>query len=173
MTRISLFGALALTVALGACAQVRDSLSQGGSSPDAAAPAGSAPVPEGAPETPEEVAAVVEAPAPSAAARTADDFDTTTDAQKAAAQATPAAAGERLGEVTASLGDPSDAGLWIKSKLVSAEQPGRIENAATGTSALVELRPLEGEGGATLSLAAMRLLEIPLTDIPTITVYSR
>jgi len=169
MTRLLPFGALALTVALGACAQVQDAFSRGDTVPGAAAES----PPAANSDLPREVAAVVAAPPPPAAARTAEDFDTTTDAQKAAAQARPESDGARLGEVAAALGDPAEAGLWIKTKLVTSPRPGRIENTATGSSALVELRPLDGQGGATLSLAAMRLLEVPLTDIPTVAVFGR
>ncbi|SPJ22746.1 hypothetical protein [Palleronia abyssalis] len=168
MTRIVPFSAIALVIALGACSQVSETFNRQDTAPVPDAPA-AAPAPV-APETDDEVAAVVQAPAPSSGARTAAEFDTTTDAQKAAAQA-PSEGGQRLGQVTASLGDVGDPGLWIRTDLVTSVQPGRIENPANGQSGLVELRP--GDGGATLSIAAMRLLEIPLTDIPEVVVYTR
>lgn len=160
-TRITL-GLIALSVALGGCARLSGNANETAEAPvteEAAASTG----------TSQETAA----PIPTSGARTADQFDTTTAEEKAAATATPDQAGARLGEVTASLGDPTDPGLWINTTLVNSAQPGRIENPATGKSGLVELRPLEGEGGASISLAAMRLLDIPLTDIPTITVYAQ
>ncbi|WP_169961442.1 hypothetical protein [Oceaniglobus indicus] len=119
---------------------------------------------------------VVTAPPPSAAARTAEDFDTTTDDQRAAATASaPTAAGEtRLGETVASLGDPTQPGFWIKSPLVKTAGPGRLENPSNGKTALVELIPLPGEagGGSQVSLAALRVLDAPITDLPTLVVYT-
>lgn len=113
---------------------------------------------------------VTTAPPPAAGANTAASLDTVTDEQKAAAQSVTEG-GNRLGEVTASLGDPTEGGLWVKTALVSSTQSGRVENPANGQTGLVELRP--GEGGTTLSLSTMRLLEIPLTDIPTVVLYSQ
>lgn len=156
-------GALPLLVLLGACAQVtsiRDRLpgSEG---------------PETAPETPPDIAGVVAAPPPRPGANTVDTLDTTTEEQRAAATAAPASGGAALGEVTASLGDPTDPGIWMRTGLVSARMSGRVEVAGSGRSATVELIPLDGEGGAQLSLAAMRILQVPLTELPTVTVYGR
>jgi hypothetical protein len=58
----------------------------------------------------------------------------------------------------------------METDLVDAPRSGRVV-AAGGGNALVELRP--GTRGARLSLAAMRLLQVPLTDLPTVTVYGR
>ncbi|TRD16438.1 D-galactarate dehydratase [Palleronia caenipelagi] len=124
------------------------------------------------PETPAEVAAVVDAPPPSPAATTVAQLDTTTEAQKAAATAAPQSVGARLGTAQAALGDPTDPGLWLKTGLVSSPQPGRVQ-AANGQSVLVELRPVPGDGGPTMSLAAMQALQVPLTDIPVVTVYAQ
>ena len=179
MTKFVPICAVALVFALGGCAQLSRIANRDGGAPapDAAASAaGAAPEapaaapPEVAPETPEEVQAVVSAPPPAAGANTAAALDTVSDEQKAAAQSVTEG-GNRLGEVTASLGDPTEGGLWVKTALVSSTQPGRIENPANGQSGLVELRP--GDGGTTLSLSTMRLLEIPLTDIPTVVIYSQ
>lgn len=95
------------------------------------------------------------------------------EAEADASAPAPAAtgAGQRLGEVTASLGDPSEAGTWLATSLVSSVQPGRVEIASTGQSADVELRP--AQGGATLSLSAMQALGLGLADIPTVAVYTR
>ena len=122
------------------------------------------------PPPPEEIAAVVAAPPPPAGARTADQFDTTTEEQRAAAANATPAAEEPLGEVVASLGDPGESGLWLETALVDEQRAGRVV-APSGAEALVELRP--GAGGARLSLATMRLLGIPLTELPTVTVYGR
>ncbi|WP_240611089.1 hypothetical protein [Oceaniglobus ichthyenteri] len=149
---------------------------------DAAAPAdASAPLDAtesaqpGSAELSDDVRDVVSAPPPAAAARTEEEFDTTTDAQRKQAEAAPVAAGEvKLGETVASLGDPTQGGFWIKSPLVKTAGPGRIENPANGKSALVELIPLAGPetGGSQVSLAALRLLEAPITDLPTLVVYA-
>lgn len=120
-----------------------------------------------------EIATVVRAPRPQMGANTVDALDTTTEAQRAAAVAPPEAAGERLGEEVAALGDPTEPGLWMRTGLVSARQPGRVVLAGTEAGATVELIPLEGEGGAQLSLATMRLLGVPLTELPTVAVYRR
>lgn len=85
---------------------------------------------------------------------------------------TPEPAGEReLGKVVASLGSPADPGIWIKTPLVSSLVRGRVEVVATGKSANIELRP--GDGGTQISLPAMRLLEIPLTDLPELVLYAK
>lgn len=116
---------------------------------------------------PEPVAAVVPA-----VANTAEALDTTTEAERAAALAEPAPATEtELGRTIASLGDPTDPGFWIKTPLVSAPAKGRAE-AANGRSVLVDLIPMDGgAGGSQISLPALRLLELPLTDLPELTLY--
>ncbi|MDB6180594.1 hypothetical protein [Paracoccus fistulariae] len=126
--------------------------------------------------TPEQVAAataITRAPAPRPAARaTAAQLDTTTAEQRAAA-AKPAEVAERkLGSTVASLGNPSEGGFWIKTPLVKERGIGRIVNPANGKSAKVDLIPLEGQGsGSQVSLPALQLLGVSLTDLPTIEVY--
>jgi hypothetical protein len=157
-------GAIALLLGLGACAQVssiRDRLPGQEAEADDSA------------ETPREIVDIVAAPPPRTGANTADALDTTTDEQRVAATAAPETEGERLGQVAASLGDPTDPGIWMRTALVSSRQSGRVEVAGTGRGATVELIPLDGEGGAQLSLAAMRILQVPLTELPTVTVYRR
>ncbi len=110
------------------------------------------------------------APPPPASARTVEDFDTTSTADRAAA-ARPSSGGTRLGTTVASLGDPAQPGFWIRTPLVSAEGKGRIEFPAKGTSAEVTLIPTEG-GSSRVSLAALRLLEAPLTDLSELVVYA-
>ncbi len=163
MTRSPFLLLLPALPILAACAQM-----QGGSGPTAP---GAAEVSPDAPDAPAEIAEVVRSPRPQAGANTVDALDTVTDEQRAAATAPPASAGRALGEQTASLGDPTDPGIWMRTALVSERRSGRVEVAGTGNSATVELIPLDGEGGAQLSLSAMRLLQIPLTDLPTVTVY--
>lgn len=118
-------------------------------------------------------AAVTRAPAPRPAARaTPAQLDTTTPEQRAAAAQAPASAETRLGTTVGSLGNPSEGGFWIKTPLVQARAQGRIVNPATGKSAQVELIPLTGGGsGSQVSLAALQLLGVPLTDLPTLEVY--
>lgn len=129
-------------------------------------------MPEAAPE--QVTQAVAPAPRPKPSARTVAELDTTTAKQKAAA-AKPGASGEKkLGDTVASLGDPTDPGFWIKTPLVKAEADGRIVNPANGKSARVRLLPLAGpaSAGSQVSLPALRLLGVSLTDLPTLEVYS-
>lgn len=157
------------------CAQITSLLPGKGGGVDTTAPLDATARP-GAQALEPDVAEVVTAPPPSEAARTADEFDTTTDAQRTMAEARPdPAAEQRLGETVASLGDPTQAGLWIKSPLVKTAGSGRIENPANGKSVQVELIPLAGAdtAGSQVSLAALRLLEAPLTDLATLIVYAK
>jgi len=123
-----------------------------------------------------------EAPAPTedAPESEGDPFDAPeTPASEPAAPASegsstpePAADG-RLGTTTASLGDPNEAGFWLKTPLVSAPQPGRVVYVATGRSVQVQLIPSGTPGGGSqISIAAMRLLEAPLTGLPELVVYA-
>ncbi|WP_040610789.1 hypothetical protein [Oceaniovalibus guishaninsula] len=157
MTR---FIAITALLALAACAQTTGRPGGG-----AAATAIDRPAP------PPEIAAVVTAPPPPAAARTAAALDTTTPEQKEAATAA-ATGGRLLGETVASLGDPTEPGLWIRTPLADAAGSGRLEYQ--GRSAVVQLIPADGPatGGSQVSLAAMRLLGAPLTDLPTLNVYA-
>ncbi len=118
-------------------------------------------------------AAAVKAPVPRGNARTAAEFDTTTKAQKAEAAKAPVAAETKLGSTIASLGDPTVPGFWVKTPLVKAEAAGRIVNPANGKSAKVQLQPLAGaaSGGSQVSLPALQLIGVSLTDLPTIEVY--
>ncbi|MBU2992979.1 hypothetical protein [Octadecabacter sp. B2R22] len=112
-------------------------------------------------------------PPPSATARTVEQFDTTTAEDRAAAVATPVSSGERrLGTTIASLGSPTDPGIWFKTPLVSEVTQGRV--VYNGNSVAVELRPSGGVvgSGSQISLAAMRLIEAPLTGLPEVTVYA-
>ena len=100
---------------------------------------------------------------------TAAALDTTSEAEKATALATPAAGGEReLGRVVVALGPPGEQGIWLKTALVTAVGKGRVVTASGATLA-VELRP--GTGGALLSLAAFQALGLKLTDLPEVTVF--
>lgn len=114
------------------------------------------------------------APPPPPQARTVEQFDTTTAEDRAAAVAPPEPAGEvKLGTTIATLGSPSDPGIWLKTPLVSSLVPGRVVYDANGKSVNLELRPSGGEAGSgsQISLAAMRLLNAPLTGLLELTVY--
>ena len=117
-------------------------------------------------------------PPPPPNARTVEDFDTTSAEERAAAVAAPPVAetqGERrLGTTIASLGSPADPGIWFKTPLVSEVTQGRVEYPVNGKSVNVELRPSGGEpgSGSQISLAAMRLLEAPLTGLPELVVFA-
>lgn len=107
------------------------------------------------------------APPPPAAATTADALDTTTPEQRAAAAAPATAPSKALGKTVASLGSPTEPGLWLKTPLVQAEAQGRVTNPANGKSSLVTLIPIEGPNtaGSRMSLAALRLIGASLTDL--------
>ena len=111
--------------------------------------------------------------APPQGARTVTALDTTTAEQKAAAlAAAPAeAAGARaLGKTAVALGNVTEPGFWLRSALVKTAGPGRVVTAAGGSIA-VDLIP--GEGAAQLSLAAFRALNLPLTDLPEVTILAQ
>ncbi|UOA27667.1 hypothetical protein [Pseudosulfitobacter sp. DSM 107133] len=110
---------------------------------------------------------------PAKGARTVAEFDTVSAEEKAAATA-PAAVGGRLGVTVASLGSPSEPGLWLKTPLVTSEQPGRVVYAVSGKSVAVTLIPIEGPatGGSRMSLSTFQTLEAPLTGLPEVEVFS-
>lgn len=123
-----------------------------------------------------EVAMPIAPPAPATNARTVEQFDTTTAQDRAAAldapQADDIASEQDLGVTLATLGDPTDPGIWIKTPLVNAIVQGRAEYQ--GASVNLELRPSGGASGSgsQISLPAMRLLNAPLTGILEIHVFS-
>ncbi|KMK67048.1 hypothetical protein [Puniceibacterium sp. IMCC21224] len=127
---------------------------------------------------PENLAAAPVAPArtPPPQARTAAQFDVTTqEERKTAAAASANPGGESaLGDTVASLGDPSRAGFWLETPLISTPTKGRVLYPGSGKSAQVDLIPIEGPAtaGSRLSLSAMRLIEAPLTDLPVIKVFT-
>ncbi|MDU8910525.1 hypothetical protein [Aestuariicoccus sp. MJ-SS9] len=110
---------------------------------------------------------------PPETARTVEEFDTTTAAERAEAAAVPVPAGERrLGVTVASLGDVTAPGFWLETPLVTEPAKGRI--VYQGKSAQVDLIPIQGAttAGSRISLAAMRLIGAPLTDLPEIEVFA-
>lgn len=71
------------------------------------------------------------------------------------------------GETTASLGDPTRAGLWLETPIVSSETQGRVRVKTTGREVDVTLIPIPGEvtAGSRLSVEAMRALGVGLADL--------
>ncbi|WP_245999139.1 hypothetical protein [Paracoccus methylarcula] len=120
------------------------------------------------------VTAVTRAPSPRPAARaTPAQLDTTTAEQKAAAAKAPETSEVKLGTTVASLGNPTEGGFWIKTPLVKARGVGRIRNPENGKSAKVDLIPLDApaSGGSQVSLPALQLIGVSLTDLPVIEVF--
>jgi len=112
-------------------------------------------------------------PPPPVNAVTQEQFDTTSAEEREAAVVTQVAAGDQeLGTTIASLGPPAEPGIWLKTALVTELTPGRIDYQ--GKSINVELRPSGGAAGSgsQISLAAMRLIEAPLTGLPEIAVFA-
>jgi hypothetical protein len=112
------------------------------------------------------------APPPPRGATTVAEFDTTSQADRDAAVTTVAAAQTGLGTTIASLGSPTEPGIWLKTPLVTALTSGRVEYQGNGIN--IELRPSGGRAGSgsQISLAAMRLLNAPLTGLPELTVFA-
>jgi hypothetical protein len=95
-----------------------------------------------------------------------DEFDTTSADDRAEAVAPMAeGTGQTLGTTLATLGSPTEPGIWLKTPLVTVPRPGQV--TYEGRTINVELRPSGGKAGSgsQISLAAMRLLEAPLTGI--------
>lgn len=134
---------------------------------------------DAAPGLPTQTVAVTEAigtdsAPPATNAVTVEQFDTTTTAERKAAEVAPPEPSEsRLGTTIASLGDPTDPGFWAETGLVKAVTEGRLEYPGSGKSVKVELRPSGGVpgSGTRVSLPALRVLEAPLTDLPQLVVY--
>lgn len=114
----------------------------------------------------------VAAPPPPVTATSVEDFDTTSQADRAAATAAVTQADAPLGTTIASLGSPTEPGIWLKTPLVTATAMGRV--AYQGKVIAIELRPSGGAAGSgsEISLAAMRLLNAPLTGLPELTVFA-
>ncbi|WP_084657585.1 hypothetical protein [Natronohydrobacter thiooxidans] len=101
-------------------------------------------------------------------------LDQTSAEERAAALAPPAARTQHLGETLASLGSPSEPGLWLRTGLVTRVTQGRIELPDGSRSLRVELRPsgAEAGSGSQLSLSAFTTLGLPLTQLVTLQVYA-
>ncbi|KJZ20426.1 hypothetical protein [Loktanella sp. S4079] len=122
-------------------------------------------------EAPVEATVQTPAPPPPATATTVAEFDTTTQEEREAAITSVAVQETSLGTTIASLGAPTDPGIWLKTPLVDEISQGRV--VYQGNSVNLELRPSGGAvgSGSQLSLAAMRLLEAPLTGLPEVEVF--
>jgi len=173
MTRIIL--PLFIVAATAGCSTLSDRFGMDASQSEPAA--ASAPT-ETPTEAPAEAATATAAATPPAASpiatggSSAEALDTTTAAEREAASRPPASTGAALGTTVVSLGSATEPGLWLKTPLVDAEQPGRVTNPATGKSAAVTLIPLEGPAtaGSRMSLPALRLIGASLTDLTTVEV---
>lgn len=115
---------------------------------------------------------VAAAPPPPASATTVEEFDTTSPAERAAAIATVTDTNAPLGTTIAALGSPTEPGIWLKTPLVTTATAGRV--TYQGKTINIALRPSGGEAGSgsQISLAAMRLLGVPLTALPELTVFA-
>lgn len=112
-------------------------------------------------------------PPPPQNAVTVEQFDTTSQAEREAAVVVDEPAGEQaLGTTIATLGPPAEPGIWLKTALVSELTPGRVEYQDKTIN--IELRPSGGAvgSGSQMSLAAMRLIDAPLTSLPEVTVFA-
>ena len=78
-----------------------------------------------------------------------------------------------LGRTIASLGNPGEPGLWLKTPLVSAARNGRVYNPAINQTIAVTLIPIEGPStaGSRLSLAAMQALGASPADLVEVDVF--
>jgi len=115
---------------------------------------------------------------PPASARTAEQFDTTSAAEKSAARTAAEVAqksgqGKLLGRTIASLGDPTKPGIWIETPLVSEPAKGRAVYRGNGKAVQLDLIPIDGPAtaGSRMSLAALRVIEAPLTELLDVDVY--
>jgi len=132
------------------------------------------------PQSTAQVAPPVAAPQTSArppltgAPRTVDDFDRVTEDERQAAVAPPAAAAGSIGTTVASLGDPGRPGFWMETPLVSSPTRGSVLYKPTGRRLNLDLIPISGpaSGGSRLSLSAMRMLDAPLTGLPSVDVFT-
>ena len=78
-----------------------------------------------------------------------------------------------IGVTVASLGDPAHAGFWLETPLVQSAGKGRVSYEKSGRRVRVDLTPIDGPAtaGSRLSMAAMRLLDAPLTGLAEVRVY--
>lgn len=111
--------------------------------------------------------------APDVQTATADTARPMARPESAAPAAQPAAAPGALGTTLASLGSPTEGGLWLRTGLVTRVVQGRVV-APSGQSVQVELRP-SGQApgsGSQMSLAAYQALGVPLTQLVRLQVFA-
>ncbi|GGA24458.1 hypothetical protein [Neptunicoccus cionae] len=79
------------------------------------------------------------------------------------------------GTTIASLGLLERDGFWLRTPLVSSEADGRVVVEGSGASVNLRLLPSGGESGAgsQLSIAAMQVLGVPITDLVKVQVFIR
>lgn len=111
---------------------------------------------------------------PAENATSVEDFDTTTQAERDAAATTISASEHEIGRTVVSLGNAAEPGFWLETPLVDAPGMGRVVFVETGKSVAVQLKPIEGPvtAGSRISLAALRILEAPLTGLVEVAVFA-
>lgn len=75
----------------------------------------------------------------------------------------------------ATLGSPTEPGFWLRTPLVPAQRAGRVVDPASGKAAQVTLMPMPGAqagAGSQISLAALRVLGVPLTAVVEVQVFA-
>lgn len=79
------------------------------------------------------------------------------------------------GTTIASLGLLEREGFWLRTSLVKSEAKGRVVVEKSGASVNVMLLPsgAEAGSGSQLSIAAMQVLAIPITDLVQVRVFIR
>lgn len=94
------------------------------------------------------------------------------DPDPEAARPEPATSG-LLGTTVASLGDATREGFWMETPLVDTATKGKVRYPKTGREVKVDLIPRAGavSAGSSLSLGAMRLLDVPLTGLAEVEVF--
>jgi len=104
--------------------------------------------------------------------RSVDALDTSSAAERTAATSAPSG-GQALGDTLAGLGSPAESGFWLRTGLVSDTRAGRVVGA-DGTAVALELRPSGREAGAgsQISLAALRALGLPMTQLAPLSVFA-
>lgn len=78
-----------------------------------------------------------------------------------------------IGRTIASLGNPAEPGLWLKTPLVDTRRQARVHSATSGKSVSVTLIPIDGPrtAGSRMSLAAMQALGVSPADLVEVDVF--
>lgn len=78
-----------------------------------------------------------------------------------------------IGRTVASLGNPAEPGLWLKTPLVDSRRQARVHSATSGKSVSVTLIPIDGPrtAGSRMSLAAMQALGVSPADLVEVDVF--